>query len=255
MHENKNFSSFYFELSDIVNSSFNLEEPISNSKVVRKILRSLLERFRPKVTIIEKSRDIDSLRVDEPVNSIQTYEVTLPSSQKSKDFTFKTSKNEEKYNKMPHNITRDGLAHMAERIKKVMKFNKKFYKNQESKKWKRPNEQSSKEKDKGSSKCKKIECFNVVVWDTLLLIILTLKILKSLCKLLGVIQTLKKVVIQLLKMQGTILIDFLAFIASVEFVHDSECDSDSDDEFTNDQKATFLNNLFLLSMKNWLRII
>ena len=160
MHENKNFSSFYFELSDIVNSSFNLEEPISNSKVVRKILRSLLERFRPKVTIIEKSRDIDSLRVDEPVNSIQTYEVTLPSSQKSKDFTFKTSKNEEKYNKMPHNITRDGLAHMAERIKKVMKFNKKFYKNQESKKWKRPNEQSSKEKDKGSSKCKKIECFN-----------------------------------------------------------------------------------------------
>ena len=61
---------------------------------------------------------------------------------------------------MPHNITRDGLAHMAERIKKVMKFNKKFYKNQESKKWKRPNEQSSKETDKGSSKCKKIECFN-----------------------------------------------------------------------------------------------
>ena len=97
---------------------------------------------------------------------------------------------------------------------------------------------------------RKLNALIVVVWDTLLLIILTLKILKSLCKLLGVIQTLKKVVIQLLKMQGTILIDFLAFIASVEFVHDSECDSDRDDEFTNDQKATFLNNLFLLSMKN-----
>ena len=42
----------------------------------------------------------------------------------------------------------------------VMKFNKRFYKNQESRKGKRPNEQSSKENDKGSSKCKKVECFN-----------------------------------------------------------------------------------------------
>ena len=41
MHENKNFSSFYFELNNIVNSSFNLGEPIPYLKVVRKILRYL----------------------------------------------------------------------------------------------------------------------------------------------------------------------------------------------------------------------
>ena len=40
MHENHNFSSFYSELIDIVNCSFNLREPIPNSKIVRKILRS-----------------------------------------------------------------------------------------------------------------------------------------------------------------------------------------------------------------------
>ena len=28
--------------------------------------------------------------------------------------------------------------------------------------------------------------------------------------------------------------DFLAFVTSVEFVHDNECDSNNDDEFTND---------------------
>ena len=33
VHENQTFSSFYSELSDIVNSSFNLGEPIPNSKV------------------------------------------------------------------------------------------------------------------------------------------------------------------------------------------------------------------------------
>ena len=60
--ENKKFSFFYSKLSDIVNSSFNLGEPIPNSKVVRKILGSLLERFRPKFTAIKESEDIDSMR-------------------------------------------------------------------------------------------------------------------------------------------------------------------------------------------------
>ena len=41
-----------------------------------------------------------------------------------------------------------------------MKFNKRFYKNQESGKGKRHNEQSSNAKRKGSSKGKKFECFN-----------------------------------------------------------------------------------------------
>ena len=166
MHENQNFSSFYFELSDIVNLSFNLGEPILDSKVVRKILRSVQERFRPKVTVI-KERDfdivnvvIDSMKVDELFGFIQTYEMTLPSSQKPKDIAFKAFENQEKDIEMPYNITRDELVHMAKRTKKVMKFNKKFYKNQESRKRKILIEKSFKENDKGFSKGKKVECFN-----------------------------------------------------------------------------------------------
>ena len=128
-YENQNFSSFYSKLSNIVNLSFNLKEPIQNSKVARKILRSLPERFKPKVTTIEESKDVDLMRVDELVGSTQTYEMTLHSSQKPKDSTFKASKKEEKYIEIPYNITRDELAHMVKIIKKVMKFNKKFYKN------------------------------------------------------------------------------------------------------------------------------
>ena len=55
---------------DIVYSSFNLGEPISNSKLVRKFLRSLLERFRAKMTVIEESKDVDSLKIDELVHSL-----------------------------------------------------------------------------------------------------------------------------------------------------------------------------------------
>ena len=70
MHENQTFSSFYFELSDVVNSSFNVGKPILDLKVVRKILRSLPEGFRLKVPAIEENKDINSMRVDELVGSI-----------------------------------------------------------------------------------------------------------------------------------------------------------------------------------------
>ena len=76
------------------------------------------------------------MKVDEFVDSIQTYEMTLLNSQKPKESTFKVSKNEEKAIEMQYNITRDELAHMAKRIEKVMKFNKKFFKNKKSRKWK-----------------------------------------------------------------------------------------------------------------------
>ena len=85
-------------MSDIINSSFNFGEPISDSQVVRKFFRSPLKRFKPKVIVIEESKNIDSMRIDELVGSIQTYEMTLPNSQRSKDCAFKASENDEKKN-------------------------------------------------------------------------------------------------------------------------------------------------------------
>ena len=43
---------FYAKLNDIVNSAYNLGEIYDQPKIVRKILRSLTENFRPKVTVI-----------------------------------------------------------------------------------------------------------------------------------------------------------------------------------------------------------
>lgn len=45
MKDTKTFDEFYPKLSNSVNSSFNLEGPISEVRVVNKILRSLLARF------------------------------------------------------------------------------------------------------------------------------------------------------------------------------------------------------------------
>ena len=84
MEDHENFGEFHVKLMDILNSSFNLGEPIPHSKVVRKILRSLLERFKAKVTAIEESKDVDFLKVDELIGSLQTFEMTLGSPRKSK---------------------------------------------------------------------------------------------------------------------------------------------------------------------------
>ena len=59
MEEDEAFDEFYTKLKDIVNSVFNLGESIAESKIVRKILRSLLERFHAKITAIEEVNDID----------------------------------------------------------------------------------------------------------------------------------------------------------------------------------------------------
>lgn len=84
MQEYQNFFAFYFELNDIVNSSFNLKERIPEFRIVRKILRSFPERFIPKVTTIEENKDVDFIRIDELVGSFQTYEITFLKSQKPK---------------------------------------------------------------------------------------------------------------------------------------------------------------------------
>ena len=64
------FDEFYVKLNDIVNSAYNLGEIYDQSKIVRKILRSLTEGFRPKVTIIIESKDVDSIPIDELVGSL-----------------------------------------------------------------------------------------------------------------------------------------------------------------------------------------
>ena len=59
MEEDESFNEFYAKLKDIVNSAFNLGETIPKPKIVRKVLRSLLERFHVKITMIKELKDID----------------------------------------------------------------------------------------------------------------------------------------------------------------------------------------------------
>ena len=77
MEEDESFNEFYAKLKDIVNSAFNLGETILEPKIVRKVLRSLPEKFYAKITAIEESKDIDKIPLTELVGNLQTYEQGL----------------------------------------------------------------------------------------------------------------------------------------------------------------------------------
>ena len=77
MEEDESFDEFYAELKDIVNSFFNLGETIPEPKIVRKVLRSLPERFHAKITAIKELKDIDKSPLIELVGNLQTYELGL----------------------------------------------------------------------------------------------------------------------------------------------------------------------------------
>ena len=92
MEEDESIDEFYAKLKDIMNSTFNFGETIHKLKIVRKMLRSLPERFHVKITTIEESKDIDKIPLTELVSNLQTYKLGLTrigKSGKSKSMTLK----------------------------------------------------------------------------------------------------------------------------------------------------------------------
>ena len=97
MEEDETFDEFYANLKDIVNLAFNLGDHIPEPKIVRKVLRSLPKRFHAKITVIEESKDIDTIPLMELIGNLQTYELGLTrlrEGTKSKNMALKAKSNE-----------------------------------------------------------------------------------------------------------------------------------------------------------------
>ena len=72
MEGDESFDEFYAKQKDIVNSALNLRETIPEPKIVRKVLKSLPERFHAKITAMEELKDIDKIPLTELVGNLQT---------------------------------------------------------------------------------------------------------------------------------------------------------------------------------------
>ena len=96
---------------------------IEDSKIVRKILRSLLESFRAKVTAIEESKDLDDIKVQELVGSLQTYELSLLNQRKSKSLALKTvNERVDVHDSSNDDAVKKDVAYLAENFQKFLKF-------------------------------------------------------------------------------------------------------------------------------------
>ena len=97
MKKDESFDEFYAKLKEIVNSAFNLGETIPEPKIMRKVLRSLPERFHAKITTIEELKDNDKIPSTKLVGNLQTYELGLSrigKSSKSKSMALKAKSSE-----------------------------------------------------------------------------------------------------------------------------------------------------------------
>jgi hypothetical protein len=74
MLEDEMFNYFFDKLSEIRNFMINLGKKVFDTKIVRKVIISLPERFRIKVTSIESCTDLNTMKIEELVGAIQTYE-------------------------------------------------------------------------------------------------------------------------------------------------------------------------------------
>ena len=109
-------------MNDIVNPTFNLGEVYDQPKIVRKILRSLTDEFRSKVTAIIESKDVDSIPVDELVRSLQSYESNLPNTNKSKSMALKTVDDVEDCG-FDNELSSTEIAYLAENFRNFLRNN------------------------------------------------------------------------------------------------------------------------------------
>ena len=123
MSEDESFDSFYSKLNEVVVSKFNLGEKTEDSKIVRKILRSLLESFRVKVTAIEESKDLDDIKVQELVGSLQTYEMSLPNQRRIKSLALKTiNEKVEVHDSSEEDVVGKHVAYLEKKFLKILEI-------------------------------------------------------------------------------------------------------------------------------------
>ncbi|XP_050935673.1 uncharacterized protein LOC107991877 [Cucumis melo] len=75
--DDETITKFNVRVLDIANESNALGEKMSDSKLVRKVLRSLLSKFNMKVTTIEEANDLSTMKLDELFRSLRTFELHL----------------------------------------------------------------------------------------------------------------------------------------------------------------------------------
>ncbi|WJX48740.1 25S rRNA (cytosine(2870)-C(5))-methyltransferase [Trifolium repens] len=84
MKDDENIESMFSRFKILVAGLQVLKRSYTTSDHVRKILRSLPSRWRPKVTAIQEAKDLDTLGLEELISSLRSHEIELSSDEPQK---------------------------------------------------------------------------------------------------------------------------------------------------------------------------
>ncbi|KAG5565576.1 hypothetical protein RHGRI_001477 [Rhododendron griersonianum] len=129
MEEEETFNEFYSKLISIVNRCETLGEPIQSFRVIKKILRSLPERFKTKVIMLEGKRKLKEKTVEEVVGILQTFEADMLHSESHKPKTkllektiaFSSSQRENRDSGSDNDTSDETLALLTKNLKRLFK--------------------------------------------------------------------------------------------------------------------------------------
>jgi len=77
MNEDENIEAYMLRVNEVINAIRGLEEKIEDSFIVKKVLRSLPQRFNSKVSAIEEAKDLNTFNMDEMHGSLTAYEMRI----------------------------------------------------------------------------------------------------------------------------------------------------------------------------------
>ena len=129
----------------------NLGEKTEDSKVVRKILRSLPE-----------SKDLDEIKVQELIGSLQTYKLSLPSHKKGKSLALKTINGRiETQDSLEEGKVEKEVAYLVKNFHKFLKFRKdrKSFEKGKSSTFKKDKRDLKRKDSKDSSSSQVMTCY------------------------------------------------------------------------------------------------
>jgi hypothetical protein len=77
MNEDETISRYFLRVEELVNAMKGLGETFDDSLLVQKILRSLPDKFNPKVSAIEELNDLKTLSIDQLLGTLTSYEMRI----------------------------------------------------------------------------------------------------------------------------------------------------------------------------------
>jgi hypothetical protein len=93
MNEDETVNKYFLRVEELVNAMKGLGEKIEESFLVQKILRSLLDKFNPKVSAIEELNDLKTLTIDQLLGTLTAYEMRISKDKSiTREASFKADK-------------------------------------------------------------------------------------------------------------------------------------------------------------------